>query len=68
MKCLLCGGSFASTPFNVNYCDICSSSSPELDSEVAVEGNILQNPSGKTRPVFIEHYDGSFDDTDADGI
>jgi hypothetical protein len=68
MKCLLCGCSFASTPFNVNYCDNCSTDLPREDSEVDVECRILQNPSGKTRPVFIESYDRSFDDTDADSI
>jgi hypothetical protein len=61
--CKACGAYFKQSPYNnTNECDDCldtfEGDSQEFDS--VYEADILEitNPSGKTRPVFLDNEEG----------
>lgn len=59
-KCTDCGSYYRNSVYNkTSRCDVCLDVEPyDLDSEYRLEMKLLQNPSGKTQPVF---YDEPFD-------
>lgn len=57
--CICCGSYFKPTKFSSGIeCPDCESVIPEpLDDEIQVEVGILQNRSGRIRPVFSDDRD-----------
>jgi Zn finger protein HypA/HybF involved in hydrogenase expression len=57
--CICCGDYFKPNKFHSGLeCPSCESVLPEpLDDELQVEVNILQNRSGRVRPVFDDEID-----------
>lgn len=62
MKCIECGGYFRQTKWNNGAtCESCADIVYTLDGEEQIEVDLLQNPSGKTQPVFYDELgDDSF--------
>lgn len=59
MKCIYCSGNFKLTKFtkNNNICPECDGTLDDFtipDSELQIEIFALQNPSGKTKPEYID--------------
>lgn len=61
MKCISCGEYFKRNRFNAGFeCEGCVDLGEPtfvLDSEGALEVDLLKNPSGRTQPVFYEDRD-----------
>lgn len=62
MKCIFCESTFRVTKFtkDKNICPECDGTLDDLsleDEEVSLEVKILQNPSGRTRPIFVDEIE-----------